>query len=127
MLAVSRETAPTFPKISTPVSNSIEAHYRLLERLYLAAPINGYYRPTITIGDGTCDIGIEARKEMYHAAAAIHGSIYFKMLDDAAFFAVNSLVPDYFVLTASFHLYMIRPMSAGPIRSSGRIIRHSPA
>jgi acyl-coenzyme A thioesterase PaaI-like protein len=36
----------------------------------------------------------------HHSIHAVHGSVYFKALDDAAFFAVNSLVEDVFVLTA---------------------------
>ena len=36
---------------------------------------------------------------MFHAAGAGHGTIYFKMLDDAAFYAANSMVEEQFVLT----------------------------
>ena len=36
-------------------------HYRRLERMYLSAPTNEYYRPSITIGDGVAQISIEAR------------------------------------------------------------------
>ena len=36
---------------------------------------------------------------VHHAANAAHGTIYFKMLDDAAFYAANSMVSDRFLLT----------------------------
>ena len=42
------------------------------------------------------------------------------MLDDAAFFAANSLVTDRFVLTTSFNLLFTRPMPAGPAVAEGR-------
>jgi hypothetical protein len=34
------------------------------------------------------------RPDFFHAAHAVHGSVYFKALDDAAFFAVASLVQE---------------------------------
>jgi acyl-coenzyme A thioesterase PaaI-like protein len=46
--------------------------------------------------------------------------LYFKLLDDAAFFAVNSVVRDVFVLTVSFNIYLTRPVSAGELKASGR-------
>ena len=32
------------------------------------------------------------KKDYFHALEAIHGSVYFKILDDAAFFAAQSVV-----------------------------------
>ncbi len=39
-----------------------------------------------------------------YSAGAAHGTIYFKMLDDAAFYAANSMVSEHFVLTTQFNL-----------------------
>jgi uncharacterized protein (TIGR00369 family) len=100
-------------------------HHRKLERMYLGAPVNRIYRPRVTIGDAECEIVIEARPELHHTLGAVHGSVYFKMLDDAAFFAVASGVPDVFVLTASFHLSLLRPITTGEIRAVGRVVRAS--
>jgi uncharacterized protein (TIGR00369 family) len=100
-----------------------EEHYRKLERMYLAAPINEFYQPEIRIGQGTAEIKVTVDKRFFHAANAIHGSVYFKNLDDAAFFAVSSLVEDNFVLTSNFNLYMHAPVSAGVIRSLGKVVR----
>ena len=36
----------------------------------------------------------------------MHGSVYFKALDDAAYFAVSSLVTDYLLVTVSFNLHL---------------------
>ena len=67
-----------------------ESHFRKLEQTYLAAPTNQYYKPRVHIAEGEAEIVITVDPRFYHAADAVHGSVYFKALDDAAFFAVNS-------------------------------------
>jgi acyl-coenzyme A thioesterase PaaI-like protein len=44
------------------------------------------------------------------------------MLDDAAFYAANSLVPDRFLLTTAFNLLFTRPLRNGPVTAHGRWI-----
>lgn len=97
-------------------------HYRALEQMYLAAPINQHYRPTIVVAKGEAEISIELQPSYHHAAGAVHGSVYFKMLDDAAFFAANSLETNVFVLTSSFTTYLIRPVIKGEMRAVGRVV-----
>lgn len=100
-------------------------HFRRLERLYLDAPTNDYYRPEIRISEGEAEIVIAVRPEFFHAARGVHGSVYFKALDDAAFFAVNSLVDDVMVLTFSFTVHLLRPVSEGKMRARGRVLHVS--
>ena len=100
-------------------------HYRRLENAYLQARINEFYLPTISIDEGRATIEVDVRPDFWHIASAVHGSVYFKMLDDAAFFAASSFVEDVFVLTASFNLYLTRPVEAGRIRSEGRVTSRS--
>ncbi len=102
-----------------------EEHWRKLERMYDSSPLNAFIRPRMTVGEGTAEVVIPVRSELFHAAGAIHGSIYFKALDDSAFFAVSSLVEEFFVLTASFTLYLLRPVSEGELRARGRVIHRS--
>ena len=97
-------------------------HHRRLERMYLAAPINELYRPTIHIADGQATIEFDAHERFFHSAGALHGSVYFKALDDSAFFAAASMVPDVFVLTTSFTIELIRPVTGGRLRAEGRLI-----
>lgn len=97
-----------------------DLHFRKLERMYLSAPCNDYYRPQISISRGACELIIPIKRDFFHAANAVHGSVYFKALDDAAFFAVNSLVKDVFVLTVSFNVHFLRPISAGEMRARGK-------
>ena len=102
-----------------------DEHFRGLERMYHGAPINRFYEPVIRISHGVAELDVRVRPEFFHAAQAIHGSVYFKSLDDAAFFAVNSLVTDVFVLTASFTIYLTRPVSEGTLHAIGRVVHQS--
>ena len=70
-----------------------DSHFKKLEKMYLAAPINEFYCPLIKITDSEATIEIEVTEKLFHSADAVHGSVYFKMLDDAAFFAANSKSP----------------------------------
>ena len=102
-----------------------EEHYRKLERMYTSSPMNKYYSPTIRVSEGLAEVYIKIRQDFFHPAGAINGSVYFKALDDAAFFAVNSLVQDVFMLTVSFNVYLTRPVSEGEIKATGRVVHRS--
>ena len=73
----------------------------------------------------SAEISIQIQERFFHAAGAIHGSVTWKMLDDAAFFAAASVVDDVFVLTTSFTSYLTRPVSEGELRSLGRIVNRN--
>src|SRR5437763_12114499 len=101
-------------------------HYRRLERMYHAAPINEYFAPKLRIPEaGVAELRLVIRPDFHHAAGAAHGVVYFKALDDATFFAANSLVEDVFVLTVSFNLYFTRPVSEGEVVARGRVVSRS--
>ena len=102
-----------------------EEHYRKLERMYASAPTNKYHGPTMRVSEGHAEVTIPVRRDFFHAAGAAHGYLYFKALDDAAFFAVNSLLDDVFALTVSFNLYLTRPISEGEMRATGRVVHRS--
>ena len=101
----------------------METHFRKLERMYLSAPVNGqlYNGITIDISNEKAELTLNVEDKYFHAANAIHGSVYFKLLDDAAFFAVNSIVKDVFVYTVSFNVQLLRPISKGLIKSVGKL------
>jgi uncharacterized protein (TIGR00369 family) len=98
-----------------------EIHLRRLESLYAAAPVNGLFEShLLLIAPGRSEIRFEVAPAHFHAAGAAHGTIYFKMLDDAAFYAANSMVEEVFVLTTQFNLFLTRPVVAGPLVAEGR-------
>jgi len=97
------------------------AHFRALESLYAAAPINGLFPSRLEIVEpGMARIRFQLDERHFHAAGAVHGTSYFKMLDDAAFYACNSLVTDRFLLTTAFNLLFTRPLKAGEVVAEGR-------
>jgi len=98
-----------------------EAHFRALEALYRHAPINGLFQSKLEIiEEGFARIRFDVAESHFHAAGAAHGTLYFKMLDDAAFYACNSLVTDRFLLTTAFNLLFTRPLGPGPVIAEGR-------
>ena len=99
------------------------AHFRALESLYRSAPINRLFGSEIEIAEpGFARIRFDVGEESYHAAGAAHGTLYFKMMDDAAFYACNSMVSDRFLLTTAFNLVFTRPIRRGPVVAEGRWI-----
>lgn len=97
------------------------AHFRALESLYASAPINRLFPSQLHVtAAGLARISFDVTPDHFHAAGAAHGTLYFKMMDDAAFYAANSLVSDRFLLTTAFNLLFTRPVKAGPIVAEGR-------
>jgi len=100
-----------------------QAHFRSLEALYRSAPINRQYQSELKItAPGRSVIRFQVDESSFHAANAAHGTIYFKMLDDAAFYAANSLISDRFLLTTAFNLHFTKPMRGGEAKAEGRWI-----
>ncbi|MDF8332981.1 PaaI family thioesterase [Novosphingobium cyanobacteriorum] len=96
-------------------------HWRALERLYASAPVNTLFESRLEVlGEGHARILFDVTPHVFHAAGAAHGTIYFKMLDDAAFYAANTLVTDRFLLTTSFNLHFTRPITGGRVVAEGR-------
>ena len=107
--------------MSEAATSGAEGHWRALERLYTSAPINSLFASRLEIvGEGRSRILFDVSGDAYHAAGAAHGTIYFKMLDDAAFYAANTLVTDRFLLTTSFNLHFTKPVRAGQVVAEGR-------
>ena len=111
----------TLPEgVSAPAQGE-EAHFRALESLYAAAPINRLFESRLEIpSPGVARIHFTIDERHFHAGGAAHGTSYFKMLDDAAFYAANSLVTDRFLLTTAFNLLFTKPLKAGPVIAEGR-------
>ena len=113
-------------RIATPPdsgASGAETHWRALESLYASAPVNRLFDSRLTItGEGRSRIAFVIDERFHHAAGAAHGTIYFKMLDDAAFYAANTLITDRFLLTTSFNLHFSRPIKRGPVVAEGNWI-----
>lgn len=111
------------PPESDDQGRGVESHFRGLEALYASAPINGLFRSRLELpAQGQSIIRFTVEPSVFHAAGAAHGTLYFKMLDDAAFYAANSLVSDRFLLTTAFNLHFTKALREGPVVAEGRWI-----
>lgn len=98
-------------------------HYRNLERMYLNAPVQKIYTGIeIKIEAGKSFITLPVMEKFFHAEGSLHGSVYFRLLDDAAYFSVSSMFTDEFLLTSSFHIDLLRPVNEGKLKAEGYII-----
>ena len=102
-----------------------ETHYRKLENMMHSAPFVQLTGARVVVSEAAAEIRLPVRRELFHAAHAMHGALYFLALDNAAFFAVNSLVEDVFVLTTSFTTYITRPVSEGTVRALGKVVNRN--
>ena len=100
-------------------------HYIKLENLMHSASFVKFTGARVSVKKGEAKIILPVKKEFFHAAGAMHGALYFFALDNAAFFAANSLVEDVFVLTTSFTTYITRPVSEGVVKSIGRVVNQN--
>ena len=104
----------------------MQDHYRKLEHMYMNAPIQQIYSGIgINVSKGKASITLPVDSKLFHAAGSLHGSVYFRLLDDAAYFSVNSVVTDVFMVTSSFHIDLLRPVNKGSLRAEGIIISSS--
>ena len=99
-----------------------EVHYRKLEQLYLGANVQQLFSGSIiSVSHSKAEITLPVDKKYFHGANAIHGATYFKLLDDAAYFAVASLVLDVFIVTSSFQINLLRPVVSGTLKAVGTV------
>lgn len=101
-------------------------HFLKLKHMYESANSQAQFAPaTVTILEGKATVELPVRSNYLHAANAVHGSLYFKVMDDATFFAAQSLVEDVFLLTTSFNLHFTRPVTGGTMKSVGKVVYSS--
>ena len=105
----------------TAAAPAAPAHLEGLTRAYHLAPVTRWMGTTINVRDGEAEVRLAVRPELMHGGSAVHGSLYFRLLDDAAFFAANSRVPDFFVLTLTFDVSFFRPITQGEMVAHGRV------
>ena len=99
-----------------------EAHFRKLERMYLAAPCNDYYEPGIRISEGEAEIVIPIRDEFLDPSGSVHDSVYHRAMNDAALFAVSSMIQKSLTSSAGFNIQLSRPIAEGELIARGRFL-----
>ena len=100
-----------------------QEHYIKLQNMYLSGSINKELYDTvhIEVSQEEAKISMQVEPKYFHAGNSLHGSVYFKMLDDAAYFAVSSIIFDSFVYTTSFHIQILRPVKTGILKAIGTV------
>jgi uncharacterized protein (TIGR00369 family) len=99
-----------------------EQHFRKLENMMKSAPFSQLTGVTTKVSEGRTEVVMPIEEKLFHAAGALHGALYFMVLDNAAVYAANSMVEDVGLVTMSFTIYLTRPVSKGRLRAVGKLV-----
>lgn len=104
-----------------------QPHYRRLEKLYYSAPINQdfFESSRIKVSKNTATLELKVSEKHHHAANAMHGAVYFKLMDDAAYFASASVENEFFILTKSYQIEFLRPVVSSVVKATGTVVSHT--
>lgn len=101
-----------------------EQHYRNLERMFHSAPINKELidGAELSVTHHCAELVLPMQEKFYHAADSLHGAIYFKLLDDSAYFAAASAEREFFLYTKCYKIHFKRPVKGGVLTAKGKLI-----
>lgn len=95
-------------------------HYQRLEAMYRSGAIHRHFPEfDMELAEGKCVITTTVNPEYHHAAGAAHGLYFFKLLDDTSYFAAATVETEYFLLTRSFSIELLKPITSGELRCEG--------
>ena len=100
-------------------------HLKNLIKIYSIAPINKFYKPKMSLSLGSSTIEIKIKRKFFNTGQSVHGSVYFKMLDDAAYFASQTCEKEFFLYTVNFEVNFIKTVSKEVIVSKGKLLKKS--
>ena len=97
-----------------------KSHWKKLENLFLGANIQQMYPGiSIQISANEACITWPVESGHFHGGNALHGAAYFKLLDDAAYFAAASIHTTSFLVTGMYSIKFIKPVYSGVITAKG--------
>ncbi len=102
-----------------------QAYYQKLEKMFDRNPCNDYYDVAIKVEAGKATVTLQVRPDLLHGGGMLHGSVYFKALDDACTFAAASLTEDSVPVTASFNIHFLRPIAEGSFQAIANVVHQS--
>ena len=89
-------------------------HYKKLIHMYMGANIQKKYPGIdLEIKKGYAKISLPVDESYHHAGGYLHGSVYFRLLDDVCYFAAMSEETSNFYVTKSFSIRFFRPFQKG--------------
>ena len=71
---------------------------------------------------GKAQVGLTVHKSILNLVGILHGAIYFKLIDDACFFAGLSLNKSNFIATSSMSIHYLKPVSKGRIIADAAVV-----
>ncbi len=95
-----------------------------LSQEYLIHPMHKDLDLSIDIGVGKVSLVLMVQPNILNLVGIMHGSYYFKLMDDACFFAALSLKKSKFVATANFTIHYFRPASSGRLIAEAHVLEH---
>lgn len=97
-------------------------HFDRLIQMYQGAPIHEHYPGiNLTIEERSAEVTLPVDRRYFHAGEAAHGAIYFKLLDDACYFACQSIEESNFLVTTNLNLNLLRPIFKEKIIAKGKV------
>ncbi|MGL4175892.1 MAG: PaaI family thioesterase [Dermatophilaceae bacterium] len=100
----------------------VDDHLALLHRIYAASPVNDHFRPRLDVVHASATVEIDVRHDLTHTAGGLHAAVVIKAMDDAAFFAAQSLEREFFLATADLTTHLLRPVASGTLRAAGVVL-----
>lgn len=94
-------------------------HLEVLERQYLTGPHIQSLDPGISIAEGEADILVPLRKELQDPSGRLRSSICINVMNDAATYAVSSLVGRGGTHTESFNVSLTDTVPSGDLLARG--------
>ena len=99
-------------------------HYNQLEHMFRSAPINHSLikGAQLKVSHHQAELTLPMQESFFHAAGSLHGAIYFKLLDDSAYFAAASAEEELFLYTKSYEIHFRRPVDGGTLIATGELV-----
>jgi uncharacterized protein (TIGR00369 family) len=92
--------------------------------MFRTAPVNLFFSGIQLLWEqDRAIIEINASEHYFHAGGSLHGAVYMKLLDDAAYFTAALQQHTYFLLTADFQIKFLRPVTGGSIYAKGQLLK----
>jgi acyl-coenzyme A thioesterase PaaI-like protein len=100
----------------------LAAHCERLERIYLSSACDDDNEAGVRVQEGESEIVTPLHERHYRSDGTLDNASCFKLLDDAAALAVNSVVRDVLVRTENFNVRYAHVAPAGELVARGRLL-----
>ena len=89
---------------------------------YLKHPMHHNLNMNVELGKNSATITMTIHDSVINLVGILHGAIYFKLIDDACFFAALSAQESSFVATSNMTIHYLKPASKGVLIAHAKMI-----